>query len=274
MEFSGKHAIVNGRLVEATEAALSVQDRELQYGFGVYESLRIIQGTLVYPLEHIDRLFYSADGIGLRHAFTHESVYHWLNQLIAADKIEEASIRILLMGGVDARLFITASPLLAYPESFYSEGIKTVSYEGERLLPQYKTCSLLMNYLALRHAGTQGAFEALLVDRRKLVLEGTRSNLFVCKNTTVYTAPSSDVLEGVTRDKILKAVGELGYTVVFEAPSYADICAGVYDELFISSTSMGALPVASFDNFVFPEIGTIAHPIHALIRQWEVNALH
>ncbi len=270
----GKHAILNGRLIESSEATLSVQDRELQYGFGVYESLRVVDHIVVYPHEHIDRLFSSAHGIGLRHQFSPNEVFSWLSMLIEADQIRDATVRILLMGGMDARLFITTSQLMTYPDSFYSEGIKTISYVGERLLPQYKTCSLLMNYLALREAGVAGAFEALLVDRRGKVLEGTRSNLFACQGDTIYTAPSAEVLEGVTRDKIMKAIGTLGYSLVFEAPTKADLLDGRYDELFISSTSMGAMPVAFFDGYAFLEMGKRSRPIHELIRRWEVDTLH
>ncbi len=270
----GRHAVLNGTLIKADEATLSVQDRELQYGFGVYESLRVIEGKAVYPEDHIERLFHSASGIELRHQFSADQVSDWLKMLIASDNLEEATIRILLMGGMDARLFITAGVLLTYPETFYLEGITCVSYRGERLFPQYKTCSLLMNYVALRHASAAGAFEALLVDRNDRVLEGTRSNVFACAGNTLYTAPSHEVLEGVTRDRILKAAEQLGYPIVYEAPTLSGLAESRYDELFISSTSMGALPVASFDGIPLARIGTIAHPIHALIRQWERDALH
>jgi D-alanine transaminase/branched-chain amino acid aminotransferase len=274
METLGKHAILNGSLIDASDAVLPVQDRELQYGFGVYESLRMIRGKIVYPVDHIERLFYSADGIGLRHDFTTEQVHGWLLLLLTTDGIEDATVRILLMGGIEARLFITTSTMLTYPESFYSEGIKTIGYEGERMLPQYKTCSLLMNFLALRKASSLGAFEALLIDRHGLILEGTRSNVFACKGPVVYTAPSNAVLEGVTRDKIIKAIDEIGYKLVYEAPSAKDLLSGMYDEMFISSTSMGAMPVASYENHSFIATGVVARPIHALIRTWEVDALH
>ena len=274
MGITGKHAILNGTIIDATEASLPVQDREIQFGFGVYESVKVINGIIVYPSDHIHRLFFSAEGIGLRHPFSVQQVEQWVQLLIATDQIENATIRILLMGGITARLFITTSALISYPDSFYSEGVKTIGYNGERLFPRYKTCSLLMNYIALKEASTAGAFEALFIDRHDLVLEGTRSNVFACKGTTVYTAASDVVLEGVTRDKIIHAIEKLGYHLVFEAPATKDLLAGQFDELFISSTSMGAMPVASFENYTFRSTGTIANPIHALIRSWEVDALH
>ena len=274
MSVLGKHAIVNGNLVEATEATLPVYDRELQHGFGVYESLRIIRGKIVYPEDHILRLFHSANGLQLRHRFTTEQILAWLRLLVEADGIEEATVRILMMGGPEARLFITASPMLSYPQSFYLEGVKAVSYHGERFLPQYKTCSLLMNYLALREAGSVGAFEALLNNKGGSILEGTRSNAFATEGDVVYTAATEEVLEGVTRDKIIKAVSELGYRIVFEAPKLREVLEGRFDELFISSTSMGAMPLRALDGREFNAPFTNASAIHALIRSWELDALH
>jgi branched-subunit amino acid aminotransferase/4-amino-4-deoxychorismate lyase len=271
---SGKHAIFNGKLIDAEQAVLPVQDKEFQYGFGVYESLRVIQGRVVYGEDHIMRLFYSAEGLGLRHPYTSEQVTSYLMLLIEVDAIEDATIRILLMGGMEARLFITVAPLLTYPKSFYNEGIKAIAYNGERYLPQYKTCSLLMNYMALRQASSQGAFEALLVDRNGLILEGTRSNVFAFEEKSVYTAPVSMVLEGVTRDKIIKAAKKLGYRVVFEAPRIEDVLAGRFNELCISSTSMGAMPLSMLDDYTFNSNFSIITAIHTLIRQWELDALH
>lgn len=270
----GGHAVVNGALVDASQAVMHVQDREVQYGFGVYESLRILSGKVVYLEDHLERLFYSAAGIGLRNPFTSLQISSWLSLLLDTDGIEEATVRILLMGGAEASLFITAFPMLTYPDGFYTEGVGAIGYRGERFLPQYKTCSLLMNYLALREANEHGAFEALLIDRQGRVLEGTRSNIFACEGDTIHTAASDLVLAGVTRDKILTAVGELGYALSWEAPTLADVLDGRYGELFISSTSMGAMPISSLDGVRFPGPFPVAAAIHSLIRQWEVNALH
>jgi branched-chain amino acid aminotransferase len=126
----------------------------------------------------------------------------------------------------------------------------------------------------LRAAQEAGAFEALLVDREGRVLEGTRSNFFACKGDVVHTAPDDLVLEGVTRDKILKAIGQLGYRISFEAPTLDKVRSGGYDELFISSTSMGALSVSSIDGIACGSLYPHAQAIHSLIRCWELEALH
>ena len=270
----GTHAVRNGVLIAVSQAVLPVENREVQSGFGVYESLRVIGGRAVYLEDHIGRLFHSAKGIELIHPFHPHEVMEWLGDLLRADNVGEATVRILLMGGSDPILYITASKLLSYPEAWYATGVDATTWQGERLFPQYKTCSTLLNYLALRSAQEHGAFEALLTDRFGRVLEGTRSNFFACEGDTIHTACDELVLEGVTRDKIIRAIDVLGYHLSWEAPTLQDLKAGRYTELFISSTSMGALPLASLDGVSCRVDFTHCRSIHTLIREWETHTLH
>jgi branched-chain amino acid aminotransferase len=274
MSCLGTHAIRNGVLIAEADAVLPILQKEVQYGFGVYESLRVINGQVVYLVDHLQRLMNSAKGISLKHQFTTTQITEWIYLLMYEDAIVEATFRILLMGGPSPLLYITASPILSYPDLWYTCGVSVTSYRGERFLPRYKTCSLLMNYIALQEAQEQGAFEALLVDREGRILEGTRSNFFACKGDIIHTAADDFVLEGVTRDKIIRAVAELGYRISWDTPKLEDVLKGQYDELFISSTSMGALPVSSVDGFFTGAQFSHAQAIHSLIRQWELEALH
>ncbi len=269
MSSVGVHAILNGAVVKATDATVLINDKEIHYGFGVYESLKVLNGVVVYKEEHLKRLFYSAEGIQLRHNFKIEEIDDSLEKLIKEDNITKATVTINLIGGFEARYFITAAQLLTYPSSFYDEGIKVITYFGQRFLPSYKTLSLLLNYLALREAGSQGAFEALLVNQNNDVLEGTRSNFFAIKDRSVYTAASEYVLEGVTRDKIIRAINELDYDIVFEAPKLQKIRDSYFDGFFISSTSMGAMPIRQLDNLVLKPSFGLCHKIDSLIKKWE-----
>ncbi|MFA5468957.1 MAG: aminotransferase class IV [Sphaerochaetaceae bacterium] len=269
MENLGKHAILNGELIKATDALLPVGEKAFLYGFGVYESLKVLKSTVIYLDEHIERLFFSASGIELRHPFKGEQIRQWLQMLIEHDRMEEATVRILLMGGIEPRLFITAEPLLTYPDSFYKEGVKGAVYHGERFLPRYKTCSLLLNYMALRQASSMGAFEALLVNPKGLILEGTRTNIFACREAAIYTAPKTVVLEGVTRHKIIEGIRELGLDLIYEAPRLDLLLTGHYSELFISSTSMGAMPIAQVGDYRFNAPFTLTNSLHTLITERE-----
>lgn len=270
----GEHALCNGKLIPASKVVLSATDRAVQSGFGVYESLRVIQGRPVYLQDHMLRLERSACGIEMKHPFRFDDLTKWIDVLLESDSIEKATLRVLLMGGDSPSLIVTAHPLLSYPDDWYRKGVFATTYAGERFLPRYKTCAQLLSYLALRDAQAKNAFEAILVDRYGYALEGTRSNFFAFRNHVLYTADESLVLEGVTRDKILKACECLGFSVVLEPISLSDIVSHRFDEVFISSTSMGAMGVCRLDDTLITSDFARTNAIHDLIRKWEVQALH
>lgn len=267
----GEHAIHNGQLIATQEAVVPVTLRAVLFGFTTYESLRVIKGHPVHLVDHLNRLEASCKGIGLTHPFSGGQIEGWVYRLIEADEIEDASMRIQLYGGNEPHLFVLASTILSYPDSYYTEGVGAITYEGERLFPSCKTGNLLLNYLALEQAKAQNCFEALLVDRNGRVLEGTRSNFFAFEGNKLYTAGDAQVLLGITRDRVLKAAELLGCTIVYEAPQKAELAQGRFEEVFISATSMAAMPLSKVDRRTLhgPFDRTLA--IMRTVRAWELD---
>ena len=250
-------------------AVLPVTKREVQYSFSVYETIRTESGKPVHLQDHLERLKASCRMIELSHPFSDEMISSSLYSLIEHDAISDASCRILIVGGPDPLFFITYSDPEPFPESYYSEGVPAILYYGERFMPEAKTSNLLMQYLAAEEAKREGAFEALLVDRHNQVLEGTRSNFYALMGGTMFTAPDDEVLSGVTRISVLRAAKELGIDVVMRAVRLEELeNAG---SMFISSTSMAAMPVSSLDGKAVPcDFPTILK-IRDLVRKWEVE---
>ncbi|MGE4453237.1 MAG: aminotransferase class IV [Sphaerochaeta sp.] len=267
----GEHAVHNGTIILTNEAVMPVTHRQLQSGFYVYESLRVIQAHPVHLDDHLQRLESSAKMINLSYPFSREEIASWVHALIEVDLIERASLRIQVYGGKQPQLFITSAEILSYPDSFYLEGVHAITYHGERFLPGAKTGNLLLNYLALEQARGNGCFEALLVDGEGRVLEGTRSNFFAIKGGTLFTAADEKVLLGITRDRVLKAATQLGLKIVFEAPLQEDVCAGYFDEVFISATSMAAMPLSQVDGIVVGKLFANTREICSLVRGWELE---
>src|SRR3989339_321264 len=246
-------AILNGQLIDESEAKISIADKGYFFDFAVYSSLKVVQGKIFFPEYHVERLFESARLIGLEHKFKQDEVGQWLGQLAAADNLKDALLRIVLVGDPDnkggEKLFIfSVGGLTFYPDKFYEQGVKVITYQGERRVPQSKTKDLLMSFMAYREAKRQDALDAILVDRHGNILEGTRTNFFAIKNKTIFTPPADKILGGIARKIILEVA-----TNYFEIKEADITLKGIkdFDEIFISSTSMNVMPVRQIDNIIF-----------------------
>jgi D-alanine transaminase/branched-chain amino acid aminotransferase len=266
-----EHAVRNGVIINEADATLSVTNREVQFGFSTYESIRIIKGRPVHLGDHLRRLDNSCKGIFLSHSFSEKEMTDWVQSLIEEDALVEATVRILIVGGKEPLCFITAAPLLSYPEEYYKEGVSAITYVGERLMPSCKTGNLLLNYMALEASRRIDGFEALLVNREGEILEGTRSNFFAFRDKKLFTAPSDKVLLGVTRERVIEAAMKQGIEVVFQAPLAKDVLDGLYDELFISATSMAAMPLRLLDGKSFSGNFDRTLAICRQVRAWELE---
>lgn len=265
----GTHAIKNGNLVKTEEATVNVTKREAQFSYSVYESLRVIDARAVFFEDHMNRLKGSAQGLQMDLQYTSQQIKSWVKLLIKSDDIDKASVRILIVGGKESEIFITASPILAYDDSLYKNGVVAFSYKGERLWPQYKTSNLLMSYMALKDSKDRGGFESILENRDGFLLEGTRSNFYAFHNNDLYTANDELVLSGITRIRALNIARELGFNVIMEAPSIKKLKEGFYDEAFISSTSMATMPIKSLDDYTFSGNFERTMQLHKKIRELE-----
>ncbi len=263
-----RHALRGYKLIDERDARLPLTVREVFFNFSVYESIKVLDGIPIFLADHLERLFESADRLGMIHGFKEELLIGAIDRLIAIDSLRDVSLRIQLVGGAHPYLFVFSQELPRYPDSYYADGIAVISYEGERVEPEVKSNCLLLNYLALRKAQQQGAFEAVLINREGIAMEGTRSNVFGIRDDTIYT-PGKGVLAGVTRKYIIQAAEELGMSVSFSTTALHDIQNGFFHEYFISSTSMGAMPVASIDGIPIGSQFTKTRALHDAVRRRE-----
>lgn len=262
-----RHAIRNGEIIKESNAVVNVTLSPVQSNFSVYEALRVLKRHVVHLDDHIKRLEKSAESIHLN--MPEVDWENEINKLIEEDNISDATMRILVVGTEEPLYFITWNTLLTYPDSYYQNGVSVITYKGERFLPQSKTGNLLVNFLSREEAKRQGAFEALLINREGKILEGSRSNFYIIKDKTLKTAPDEVVLDGITRISVLRAAKELGYDIDFRAPLPEEIWTS--DASFISSTSMGAMPISSVDGKECPFDGEKVGEICALVRKWECD---
>lgn len=261
---------INGTLAEEKDAVIPITDKAYFYDFAVYSSLKVINGKAFSPEYHVDRLFESAQAIGLEHSFTKKDVLGWIERTIKENALADSLLRLLLIGdadgGANARLYvIPLAGVTYYPESSYSKGVKTVSYRGERRIPTAKTKDLLLGFLAMKRAKTQDAIEALLIDNDGNIREGTRSNFFAIKGNALISPPKEEILEGIVH-KIVVGLAQKSMQIRFEKIPLARI--GEYDECFLTSTQFNVMPVRQIDGTLLRTEFKKTRELQKLLKQY------
>jgi branched-subunit amino acid aminotransferase/4-amino-4-deoxychorismate lyase len=238
-----EYAILNGQRCALKEAQISIFNQALLSSFGVYEAVKVESGRPFYLEEHLHRLLQSAAMLGLSLDQDVPTLTHWFSQLNQLDRQATWRLTIVAIGavetGVGPIVAMRPEPLRTYPARLFQEGADAVLYEGQRALPACKSLNTLVNFLARRVATEVGALEGILHHSGYLT-EGARSNLFAVRQGQLLTPPATDVLSGITRDVIVQVMEDTPYPVA-EAPLPTDL--SLYDEIFISSTSMHVMPL-------------------------------
>ncbi len=266
----GPYFIHNGQLRPVEEAVTSIEDVNLIYGFGVYETLKIRRRVLYFPERHEHRLYESAQIIDLEHPFAEGEIVEAVRRLGAANRAENANVKILLIGGslnaggADARLDIMLLAPLFPDRRLYKRGATAITVEAERHYPASKSLSMTVSTMAFRDAQRANAYDALLVNRHGQVTEGTRTNLYLIAEGSVVTPPTSQCLDGVTRETLIDVLREMAVPVV-ERPirreellrvgaataAGAGTPGGAASDdsfgIFLSSTSTKVLPLSRID---------------------------
>lgn len=240
-------AIFNGQLLPVNEAKVSIFNQAFFSSFGVYESIKVDQGRPFYLMDHLCRLLESAQEIELELDITIDTLAEWFNLLVGVDPAATWSLKIIVLGNTEPvdQPIIAMQPvsLPTYSPELYRHGAAATLFEGERVLPACKSLNTLVNYLARHKARQAGALEGLL-HHDGFLTEGARSNLFAVRQGQILTPPTNEVLSGITRDVIFQVMAD-SRTPVHEARLPANL--SLYDEVFISSTSMHVMPITQID---------------------------
>jgi len=238
----------NGKILPIEQAVIPLNNIEYSYGFGVYESLRVVNGTVYFIDDHIERLMESAKMINLTHPFDQQFITKSIIDLISDYKSETFNLKILLIGGAikeKAILNIFCLNPLFPDKKLYRDGADFVAYNYERPFPHAKTLNMLQSYLAYKKAKESGSYDSLLINKSGFITEGTRTNFFCIKEKTIITPFEKDILFGVMRKAMLKVAKENNYEIIESNIKLEDIKS--YDGAFVTSTSSKIIPIKSID---------------------------
>ena len=249
---------INGELVPKSQAKISVFDHGFLYGDGVFESVLVSNGVAFKLKEHIDRLYDSAKVLCIEIPMSKEEMIKTVADVVRANGFKDAYVRLIVTRGVgdlglDPRkcqkptIIIIVDKIKLYDEGALSKGLTAIisSVRRDRVdatTHEVKSMNYLNNILAKLEANAVGADEAIMLDDRGFVSEGTADNIFIVKDGVIYTPPRTcGILPGITRTRVMKLAEELGYKVVEKDITPAEVLTA--DEVFLTGTAAGIVPV-------------------------------
>ncbi len=229
---------VNGHIADEKKACIPVASEAFLYGYAVFETIRTYNRKIFRLNDHLARLYMSAEIMGFKPKWVYNKTYAEMGKVLEGIKWDDAKIRVIL---TKEDLIITVEQLKEKPVSMYKNGIKLVSFHGKRNIPHAKKLADAFCFLAKQHAENCGAYEAMLVDPKTYVRECAYANIFWVENGKVYST-NKDILFGITRETVIELAGN---EVEFEGVKYKNILDA--DEVFITQTTSGILPVVEID---------------------------
>jgi branched-chain amino acid aminotransferase len=257
-----RQVMIDGRLVDAANATVSVFDRGFLYGDAVFETIRTYAGLPFELSEHLERLRWSAERVFIPLPVEPSRMMLEVERAVDAAGNTESYIRVMVTRGVGAMgldpsgserplRVIIVDKLQLPPASIYEHGVSAITFQTQRFgdataAAGAKVANYLVAVLAMREASRAGAAEALLTDHTGRIVEGSTSNVFAVMQNRLITPPeSAGILPGITRRRVLGAAKDLDIAVEYAALDRASVFG--FDELFICSSLREVLPVVNVD---------------------------
>ena len=258
---------MDGKLVEWSDAKVHVLTHTLHYGTGVFEGVRAYEtsaGPAIFRLEdHTNRLFESAKLIGMKIPYDKKELNDAQSKVVKINNLKNAYIRPMCFYGSEG-MGLRADNLKVHAiiaawdwGSYLGDDkilngikVKVTDFPKRRdksMLHKAKASgNYLYSMLALKDALNSGFDEALILDIDDNVNEGSGENFFMIINNTIHTPKDATVLNGITRQTVMKIARDLNYSVEETNISVDDVKSS--DEAFFTGTAAEVTPIIQVDN--------------------------
>lgn len=280
---------LNGEIVPAGEARMSVFDAGFQHGVGLFETLSARGGRVLHLLQHLDRLDESLRALRLSNRLRSDALAEAVHLAVREADHEECRIRLTITGGDlnllhgrggehDPTILVVVQPATKYPDELFDRGVR-VSVADARANPLdphagHKTLDYWSRLSELQTAAARGASEALWFQVTNHLAGGCVSNVVLVKDGELLSpiargeepeggAPSP-VLPGIVRGEILGWAAGEGRSVRREMIGVEDLLGA--DEVLLTNSSWGVMPVVAFER---ETIGSgEPGPVAKILREW------
>lgn len=221
-------------------------------GKSIYEVIRIEKGVPLFLEDHLSRLYYSSELLNYTINESYCDIETLITEVIKKNQVNEGKIKLVIRfedGNNEKDILLYYTPHYFPTEEEYNKGVKVGLCNVTRLNPNAK----LLNSEARKRANNriveEKIFEVLLINKEGNITEGSRSNIFFIKDGKIITPPEQYVLNGITRKIILKICKENNIEIIEQIVNISEL--KNIDSVFLSGTSINALPVAQIEKIHF-----------------------
>ncbi len=256
----------NGSFEKWEETSVHILSHTIHYGTGVFEGLRAYKtekGPAIFRLDdHTNRLFDAASQISLKIPYSAKELNKVQKDIFIKNNLDEGYIRpIVFLGneslGIRATELSVNVAVAAWEWPSYMDpeakekGISVIksSYEqySNPLHSGYKIIGTYINStMALHEAISQGADEALLLDKNGFISEGSGENIFIVKNDEIFTPKTDHCLNGITRQSVMTMAEDFGINIEEKNITFEEACEA--DEIFFTGTAVEITPITRIDS--------------------------
>jgi len=261
---------LNGELLPRSRARISPFDHGFLYGYALFETMRA-RGRRIFRLHsHLERLSSSANMLGL--PLPPLDLEKACYEVLSANELDDARIRLTVSIGEGESvpdppadpvptLFIMGAPYNPPPAEKYREGYKAVvskiRQNSKSPVARLKSANYLNNVLARREAKAAGADEAVLLNERGLLCEGSTGNVFLLYRGVLVTPNvESGCLPGITRQAVIELAAEMRTGVEQREVRLEELLQA--DEAFLTNSLLGLMPLRDIDGKPVGRGGRIA----------------
>ncbi len=258
---------MNGKFIPWTDAKSHIISQGLHYASAVFEGERAYKGKIFKSKQHTKRLFKSANIIGITIPFTENEINQAKSDLIKKMDYQDCYVRPIVWRGSEqmglstfnANINVAIAVWDDWASYFKIEdrkaGLKLITSPWKRPAPDtapyeakasgpYIICTMSKEF-----AEKKGYHDALMLDYRGYVAEGTGANIFFIKDSNIHTPIPDCFLNGITRQTVIEMVIDQGFTVLEKHIKPEEI--SNYDEAFLTGTAAEITPIQSIDQVSF-----------------------
>jgi len=240
---------MNSRYLDSGEACVDPASEGFSRGIGVFETIRVRKGRPIFLQEHLRRLNEALPIFELEFDLDMRRTMDVAARLIEKNGVESGLLKIICSRGPEGK----TDRIIHTGKKNYDDadrgsfGVSLAEARRNETSPLcgIKSISYAENALALRQAQDLGYEEAIFLNGRGFVSEGSRTNIFWIADGRVFTpSPDCGLLPGVARQKIIDLCGNLGIGMTTGHFTLDAVCRA--DEMFVTNSLMDIMPVSVF----------------------------